>query len=86
VFPESTVSTLVVKNLPDQLHERLKARARQHHRSITKEAIALIEEGLLAPRATASQTDAPPLPPLVRLPGGALTTDWIEAAIADGRR
>jgi antitoxin FitA len=76
--------TLVVKNLPAQLHERLKAQAQQHHRSITKEAIALIEQGLLAPRASASQ--APPLPPLVRLPGGPLTSEWIEAAIADGRR
>jgi plasmid stability protein len=79
------MSTLVVKNLPDQLHERLKAQAHQHHRSITKEAIALIEQGLLAPRATASQAGAH-LPPLVRLPGGPLTTEWIEAAIADGRR
>lgn len=77
--------TLVVKNLPAQLHERLKAQAQQHHRSITKEAIALIEQGLLAPRASVSQADAP-LPPLVRLPGGPLTTEWIEAAIADGRR
>ena len=79
------MSTLVVKNLPQQLHERLKAQAQQHHRSITKEAIALIEQGLLAPRATSSHGDAPPLPPLVRLPGGPLTTEWIEAAIADGR-
>lgn len=80
------MSTLVVKNLPEQLHERLKAQAHQHHRSITKEAIALIEQGLLAPRASASQGDALALPPLVRLPGGPLTTEWIEAAIADGRR
>ncbi|HEY8708894.1 MAG TPA: Arc family DNA-binding protein [Burkholderiaceae bacterium] len=79
------MSTLVVKNLPDQLHERLKAQAQQHHRSITKEAIALIEQGLLAPRATASGAEAS-LPPLVRLPGGPLTAEWIEAAIADGRR
>ena len=78
------MSTLVVKNLPDQLHERLKVQAQQHHRSITKEAIALIEQGLLAPRLTAAQTDA--LPPLVRLPGGPLTTEWIAAAISDGRR
>lgn len=79
------MSTLVVKNLPDQLHERLKAQAQQHHRSITKEAIALIEQGLLAPRVTASGAEAN-LPPLVRLPGGPLTAEWIEAAIADGRR
>lgn len=79
------MSTLVVKNLPEQLHERLKVQAQQHHRSITKEAIALIEQGLLAPRASTSGAEAL-LPPLVRLPGGPLTTEWIEAAIADGRR
>ena len=79
------MSTLVVKNLPEQLHERLKVQAQQHHRSITKEAIALIEQGLLAPRTTAPQADAL-LPPLVRLPGGPLTNAWIEAAIADGRK
>lgn len=78
------MSTLVVKNLPEQLHERLKVQAQQHHRSITKEAISLIEQGLLAPRAIAPQAGTL-LPPLVRLPGGPLTTAWIEAAIADGR-
>lgn len=80
------MSTLVVKNLPEQLHERLKAQAQQHHRSINKEAIALIEQGLLAPRESAARANASPLPPLVRLPGGPLTAEWIEAAIADGRR
>jgi len=76
------MATLVVKNLPELLHERLRTQAQQHHRSITKEAVALIEQGLLAPRAV-SAADA--LPPLVRLPGGPLTAEWIAAAIADGR-
>ena len=75
--------TLVVKNLPAPLHERLKAQAEQHHRSMTKEVIALIEQGLLAPRAT--RRPARPLPPLVRLSTGPVTTEWIEAAIAEGR-
>ena len=78
--------TLVVKNLPEPLLERLKAQARQHHRSMTKEVVALIEQGLLAPRAGSSGPDARPLPPLVRLPGGPVTTEWIEAAIADGQK
>ena len=78
------MSTLVVKNLPEQLHERLKVQAQQHHGSTTKEALALIEQGLLALRATAPQAEAL-LPPLVRPPGGPLTNAWIAAAIADGR-
>ena len=76
--------TLVVKNLPGPLHDRLKAQAQHHHRSITKEAIALLEQGLLAPLASVAQANIA-LPPLVRLPGGPLTAEWIEAAIADGR-
>lgn len=75
--------TLVIKNLPEPLHERLKEQARQHHRSMNKEVVALIEQGLLAPRST--RAPARPLPPLVRLSTGPVTTEWIEAAIADGR-
>ena len=73
--------TLVVKNLPEPLHELLKAQAQQHHRSITKEAISLLERGLLAaPRRTPIK-----LSPPVRLKSGPVTTEWIEAAIAEGR-
>lgn len=73
--------TLVVKNLPEHLHERLKARAVQHHRSVTKEAICLLEQGLLAtPRRTAVQLPAP-----IKLKSGPVTTEWILAAIAEGR-
>ena len=75
--------TLVVKNLPELLHERLKAQAEQNHRSMTKEVIALIEQGLLAPSATLRPTRA--LPPLVRLSTGPITTEWIEGATAEGR-
>jgi plasmid stability protein len=75
--------TLVVKNLPEPLHARLREQAQAHHRSVTKEVVALIEQGLLAPRPT--RTAARPLPPLVRLSTGPVTAEWIEAAIADGR-
>ena len=78
--------TLVVKNLPEPLHARLKAQALQHHRSMTKEVIALIEQGLLAPRTMAPGMDRRPLPPLIRLASGPVTTEWIEAAIADGQK
>ncbi len=75
--------TLVVKNLPEPLHERLKVQAQQHHRSMSKEVIALIEQGVLAPPA--SRAPQRPLPPLVRLSTGPVTTEWIEAAITEGR-
>ncbi|MGQ0655708.1 MAG: FitA-like ribbon-helix-helix domain-containing protein [Betaproteobacteria bacterium] len=47
----------VIKNLPRDLHRRLKAQAAQHRRSMTKEALALLEQALAAP---AEQPKAPP--------------------------
>lgn len=38
--------TLVIKKLPEELHDRLKATAAAHRRSITQEAICLLEEAL----------------------------------------
>lgn len=78
------MSALVIKDLPPALHARLKERAQQNHRSLTKEALALLEQGVLAPPVAATR-QAPPLPPLVKLPGGPLTLEAIEAAIDEGR-
>jgi plasmid stability protein len=74
------MSALVIKNLPDHLHEQLKLQAQRNHRSLTKEAIQLLEAGLAA--------GAPkrPLPPLIKLKGGHRPTiKEIEPAIADGQ-
>ena len=38
--------TLVIKDLPAQLHRRLKEEAQKAHRSMTREAIYLLEAGL----------------------------------------
>jgi plasmid stability protein len=77
----SPMSTLVVKNLPDDLHEQLRERAQRNHRSVTKEAIVLLEQGMLA-----SAVRRPvKLPPPIKLKGGPATTEWIETAIAEGR-
>ena len=75
------MSTLVVKNLPDELHERLRERAQRNHRSVTKEAIVLLEQGMLA----SAERRPIKLSPPIRLRGGPVTTEWIEAAIAEGR-
>ena len=37
---------LVIKNLPSELHQKLKERARRHHRSMTKEVVAILEQAL----------------------------------------
>lgn len=35
--------SILIKNLPDNLHQALKQRAKRHHRSLNKEVIALLE-------------------------------------------
>jgi plasmid stability protein len=70
-----------VKNLPEPLHEKLRAQAQQNRRSLTQEAIHILEQGLLAaPRRSPIR-----LSPPIKLKGGPLTTEWIEAAIHEGR-
>lgn len=39
----------VIKDLPKDLHRKLKEQAARHRRSMTKEALALLEQGLEAP-------------------------------------
>ena len=73
------MSTLVIKNLPDDLHARLKDQAKRNRRSVTQETISLIQVGLVTRRV------APTLPPPIKLKGGPLTTEEIEAAINEGR-
>ena len=75
------MSTLVVKNVPDALHDRLRERAQRNHRSVTKEAIVLLEQGMLA----ATVRHPIKLGPPIKLKSGPATTEWIEAAIAEGR-
>ncbi len=40
------MATLVIKDLPDELHRRLKEEAQKAHRSMNGEAIYLLEAGL----------------------------------------
>lgn len=42
--------TITLKNIPDDLHHRLKEAARAHHRSLNGEAIACLERVLLPGR------------------------------------
>lgn len=43
---EDLMASVTVKNIPDELYERLKALARVNHRSINSEIIALIERSV----------------------------------------
>lgn len=73
------MTALVIKNLPDDVLTRLKERAKANHRSLTKEAIVLLSNGVgqaaPLPRARVA------LPPPYALPGGPLSIDDLEDAI-----
>ena len=73
------MGTLVIKNLPERLHDRLREQADRNRRSVTQEAISLLEAGITVPRI------APSLPPPVKLKGGPLTADELASAIQAGR-
>lgn len=46
------VMTLTVRNVPADLHELLKARARLNRRSLDQEVIAVLDEGLASQEAS----------------------------------
>ena len=73
------MSTLVIKNFPDDLHARLKAQAERNRRSVTKEVVTLIE------REIAPSRKPPKLSPPIKLKGGPLTARELEAWITRGR-
>lgn len=68
---------LVIKDLPVELHRRLKEDAAQNHRSMTQQAIVLLEQGLHQLR---------PIPSVKAYRGKfPLTDDFINAAKREGR-
>ncbi len=69
---------LVIKDFPEELHERLKARAKRHHRSLTREALSILEEALTRPERPAR------LPPPIKLEKP-LTDEFIDRAKREGR-
>ncbi len=48
---ETAVATLNVKNLPDALYEKLKARAKRQRRSVAQEVAVLLSTALETPEA-----------------------------------
>ena len=68
---------LVIKDLPAEIHRRLKDEANQHHRSMTQQAIAILEQGLHRAQAI----------PVFKAYKGRfpLTNEFINAAKREGR-
>ncbi|MCR4302961.1 MAG: hypothetical protein NUV63_01875 [Gallionella sp.] len=57
------MSGLLIKDLPPELHRRLKEEAARYHRSMTRQALALLEQALTAPARNAADLLPGPLKP-----------------------
>ena len=57
------MSGLLIKDFPPELHRRLKEEAARHHRSMTRQALALLEQGLSRPERNAADLLPKPLKP-----------------------
>jgi plasmid stability protein len=70
------MASILIKDIPPALHERLREAAVRDHRSLSKEVIVLLEGALGAP--------SPALPPPIKA-AFPLNSDWLERAISEGR-
>jgi plasmid stability protein len=55
---------LLIKDFPPELHRRLRDEAARNHRSMTRQALALLEQALAAPAGDAAHLLPDPLKPL----------------------
>jgi plasmid stability protein len=69
--------SLILRDLPEEVHKRLRDRAQRHHRSMTKEAVSILEHELVAAGPVR-------LPPVVHA-AQPIPTDVIDRAIEEGR-
>jgi plasmid stability protein len=82
----ATPTTLTLKNIPDEVYERLKAAAAQHRRSINSEAIVCLESALHLPRRVSVEERLERIRRLREsLPGGGLNEEDIDAFKNEGR-
>jgi len=79
------MTTITLKNIPDDLYERLKRQARAHRRSVNSEVIHCLE-ALLRPRKVTAEERLARIRGLrPRIDPRAVGVDEILAAIDEGR-
>jgi len=76
------MAALVIKNLPEKIHRRLKDEAARNRRSMTQHAVLLLEQALETGETPAARRTPPPPVEL----GVRHDHKWIYAAIREGRR
>ena len=74
------MSGLLIKEFPPELHRKLKEEAARHHRSMTRQALALLEQALSAETRNAAEL----LPKPVK-PAKPVSRQNVVAAIREGR-
>ena len=72
------MAALIIEELPPELHLKLRESAARHHRSLAREALALLEDALSRPPAAVE----PPRPFKGHLP---LTQDLLDQAKSESR-
>jgi antitoxin FitA len=78
-------TTLTLKNIPDEICDRLKASAEMHRRSLNSEAIVCLESVLLPARLPASALLARPRALRSSLPQGKFGAREIDRLKREGR-
>lgn len=71
---------LLIKDFPPELHRRLKEEAARYHRSMTRQALALLEQALSSPARNAADL----LPTPIKS-ANTLASDDVVAVIRQGR-
>lgn len=74
------MSGLLIKDFPPELHRKLKEEAARHHRSMTRQALALLEQALSGPARNAAELLPKPLKTAKRI-----ASDDVVAVVRKGR-
>lgn len=79
-------TTLTLKNIPDEVYQRLKASAESNRRSLNSEAIVCLESVLIPGRVAVSERLARARALRTALPKGKFRAKDIDAYKREGRR
>jgi plasmid stability protein len=78
-------TTLTLKNIPDEVYERLKRSAEAHRRSMNSEAIVCLEAALLSPKLAPEERIARARALRATLPKAKFRAKDIDALKREGR-
>ena len=76
---------LTIKNIPDDVYNALKDKAKQQHRSINSEVITCLEHTLLPKRISPAERLSTIRALRSQVKSGAITAEDIDQAINEGR-